>query len=221
MNEQASRAGAAEAEAEDPSAGKWTRRVKELVRFLALVGLLLAARGSLIDHYTVPSESMEPTIQIGDRILVNKLAYGLRIPLTYTYIASHTGPARGDVVILGSPVDGRTLVKRVVGVPGDELSVRGGHIFLAGQPIADQPAPGQAKDERLEQLGEHLHLVRYGPGGKNWGPKKLPEDHYLVMGDNRSNSLDGRYFGLVPSGSIVGKAERVYWRDGGFSWVDL
>ena len=95
---------------------------------LILIFVVSSARSTLADHYSVPSESMRPTIEIGDRILVNKLAFGLRIPFTSFYAVQFAHPERGDVVILESPADGRTLVKRVMGLPGDEIEVRNGRV---------------------------------------------------------------------------------------------
>ena len=161
-----------------------------------------SARSSLADHYTVPTGSMEPTIQVGDRILVNKLAFGLRVPFSTTYLTAFDAPQRGDVVVLQSPVDDRTLVKRVVGLPGEIIEVRQGHVFVDGRALAEG------------------HEVVYGPG-RDFGPERIPDGRVLVLGDNRPNSLDGRYFGLVDAERIYGRAERVYFRGSGFAWERL
>ena len=179
-------------------------RLKDLAGIVALVAGVLSARSSLADHYTVPTGSMVPNIHIGDRVLVNKAAYGIRIPLTHSYLVRYDKPARDQIVVFPSPVDGRTLIKRVVGVPGDLIQVTNGRIVLNGAPLK-QPYPLGLTDG----------------GGPDFGPKKIPEGQYLMMGDNRGNSLDGRVFGLVPERTILGKAFRVYFRDGGFVWQTL
>jgi signal peptidase I len=182
---------------------KHKKRLRDVASFAALVLVVSSARASLADHYRVPSESMRPTIEIGDRILVNKLAFGLRIPFTSIYAAHFSKPERGDVVILESPADGSTLVKRVMGLPGDRIEVKDGRVLVGGEPIA---------------LEEHLPLAH---GGRNFGPLVIPDQQYLVLGDNRDDSFDGRYFGLVDEDALRGKAERIYYSEGRFTWEDL
>jgi signal peptidase I len=187
------------------------RIVRELVVLAAFVLVLLSARSTLADHYRVPSGSMEPTIEVDDRILVNKAAYGLRVPFTSTYVARFGGPAIGDVVVLDSPEEDKVLLKRVVGVPGTTVEVRGGRVLLDGKlsPVEHHP------DGLHEQLGVADHAVRLSHGGgPDWGPVAIPEGRYLVMGDNRGDSRDGRFFGLVMREAILGRAMGVYWRSG-------
>lgn len=180
----------------------WLKHLRSVGSVVALIMVITSARSTLADHYTVPTGSMEPTIHVGDRILVNKLAFGLRLPFTSTYLADFGGPKRGDIVVLQSPVDDRTLVKRVVGLPGETIEVRQGRVYVDGERVAEE------------------HDVVYGPG-RDFGPEPIPSGHFLVLGDNRPNSLDGRYFGVVDKKKVYGKAERVYFRDSGFTWEDL
>ena len=182
---------------------KTRKRLKEAASFAILVLVVSSARSSLADHYRVPSESMRPTIEIGDRILVNKLAYGLRIPFTSIYAVRFDEPQRGDVVILESPADGRTLVKRMMGLPGDLIEVRDGRVLVGGKPVA---------------IDDKLPLAH---GGKDFGPITIPDHKYLVLGDNRDESFDGRYFGLVDEDALRGRAERIYFSHGGFTWGEL
>lgn len=192
--------------------------LKDAVRLLAVVGVVLGARASLADHYYVPSGSMEPTVAIGDRLLVNKLAYGLRVPGTEIPLWSVGDPARGDVAVFTSPETGDILVKRVIAVPGDEVTVRDGHLILNGAevPVADEaPAvPGQV--ERLPGRSHTLSL--HAGGGPDYGPQRVPAGRYLMMGDNRGNSHDGRSFGLVPRERFVGRVEGLYVHQGRLGW---
>ncbi len=181
-----------------------------------LVLAVLGARASFADHYYVPSGSMLPTVHIGDHLIVNKLAYGLRVPGTEDYLWEFNGPREGDVVVLESPQDGTTLLKRVVAIPGDTVEVRGGKLTINGQPVSI----ADGKKGLVETLGAHAHPIRltYG-GGPIYGPTKLGKDQYLVMGDNRGESHDGRAFGLVTRESILGRAIAIYWRTHhGFTW---
>lgn len=187
------------------------RIMRELVMLAAFVLVLLSARSTLADHYRVPSGSMEPTIEVGDRILVNKAAYGLRVPFTTAYVARFHGPAIGDVVVLDSPEEDKVLLKRVVGVPGTTIEVRGGRVVIDGKlaPVEHRP------DGLHEQLGAADHSLRLTQGGgPDWGPVAIPQGRYLVMGDNRGDSRDGRFFGLVTGEAILGRAMGVYWRAG-------
>ena len=190
---------------------------RDLVSIAAAGAIVLLSRGTLADHYRVPSGSMLPTVEVGDRVLVDKSAYGLRLPLTSTYLIELDAPARGEVVVLESPETGIVLLKRVVGVPGDSVAVRDGQVFIDGRAVP-LLAEGGA---RYEALGARPHPVAIGTGGPDFGPVAVPAGRYLVLGDNRDGSHDGRAFGFVERRAILGRAERVYLRDGGLSWIDL
>lgn len=200
-----------------PVRSKARRIARELLMLAAFALVLMSARSSLADHYSVPTGSMLPTVELDDRIVVNKAAYGLHVPFTSTYVTRFDGPEIGDVVVLDSPEAAKVLLKRVVGVPGTRVEVRGGRIF-----IDDQPAPvEQRAGELYERLGGILHQVRLTRGGgPDYGPVAIPEGRYLVMGDNRGDSHDGRSFGLVSREAILGRAMGVFWR-GGPTWDAL
>jgi signal peptidase I len=190
--------------------------LREVVFLTVLVMVVLSARASLADHYYVPSGSMRPTVEEGDHLVVNKLAYGLRIPRTNVYVVPRSGPRRGEVVVLSSPQDGTVLLKRVVAIPGDEIRVdSSGRLHLNGQPVEVL----QEDDSWYERLGESPHTVRLTSRPlEPYGPQKVPEDQYLVLGDNRGESQDGRNFGLVHRNAVLGRAIAIYWR-GGLTWL--
>jgi len=187
------------------------RIARELLAIAVFALVLMSARSSLADHYLVPSGSMQPSVEIDDHILVNKAAYGLRVPFSRAYVARFGGPAVGDVVVLDAPDEDKVLLKRVVGVPGTRVEVRGGRVRIDGQlaPVAQR---GDGLHEQLGGADHALWLTR--DGGPDWGPVTIPEDRYLVMGDNRGDSRDGRFFGLVTREAILGRAVGVFWRSG-------
>ena len=161
---------------------------------------------------------MIPTVHIEDRIIVNKAAYGIRIPFTGLYVVNFQEPAPGEVVVLESPEDDKILLKRVVAGPGDLIAVRQGRLWLNSVPV-----PIEARsDGEYERLGASVHAIqRTGEGGPDFGPVQIPTDLFLVLGDNRGDSRDGRSFGLVQRSKILGRAMGVYMRDGGFIWQPL
>ena len=188
------------------------RIVREILSLVFFCTLLLAARSSLADHYRIPTGSMQPAVQVGDRVLVSKAAYDLRVPFT-DWVAVTTGtPERGDVVILDSPDSEIRLLKRIVAVAGDRVAVRDGKVLLNGEPV---PMRGQ-----WEQLGTEHKLGDSG-AGPDFGPELVPPGEYLVLGDDRGNSRDGRVFGFVRRSAIRGRAARVYYGNGGLTWRDL
>jgi signal peptidase I len=183
---------------------KYRRIAREIISTgLVLLGIL-AARSSLADHYVVPSGSMEPALVSGDRVVVDKRAYGLRIPFTLVRVWSGDPAARGDVVIVDEPVDGTRLIKRVAAVGGDFVEVRDGVVLVNGQ-----------------ELDESWRNLRSG-GGPELEPMLVPPGEVLLLGDNRGNSRDGRVFGLVRERELYGKAAAIYWRSAdGFTWLGL
>lgn len=194
---------------------RWIREVFSIAGF-ALA--LFAARSVLADHYYVPTGSMIPSVEIGDRLFVNKLAYALRIPFSDLVLAKRSGPERGDVVVLRSPENGITLLKRVAAIPGDEVAVTDGRLWINGQSV---PISRAGRD-LIEQLGSSAHPVRITlGGGPNYGPVRLGAEQYLMLGDNRGESHDGRAFGLVERKAILGKALGVWMRDGHPGWHSL
>lgn len=208
------------------------RAIWEYIWTLGLMALVVfSCRSSLADWYEVPSGSMLPTIQLGDRIFVNKLAYDLRMPFAGTFIpftnvripyvklATLGTPKRGDIVVFIYPEDNRTdYVKRLVGLPGDRIEVRNDILSVNGEAMGRVPEdqallpPGAEVDEgsRLyrETLSgvEHFVFERYTD---DFGPVVVPEGHYFMMGDNRDNSSDSRVWGFVPEENLRGRALRV------------
>ena len=194
------------------------RTLRSFLTPLLTMAAMLAARASLADHYTVPSGSMEPTVQVGDHVCVDKLAYGLRLPVSHSYVVERDGPARGDVVVLTSPADGEVLLKRIAAIPGDEVSVHEGRLTINGIEVPVE----ERQHGVVEQLGAHRHElgVDYG-GGPDLASTRVPARRYLVLGDNRGNSRDGRYFGWVERSAILGRASAVCVREGWPVWRPL
>jgi len=192
----------------------WIR--SELPSLVLLIMGVLAFRSSFADHYYVPSGSMENTLFSGDRVLVSKSAYGLRVPFTKIELFDGGTVERGDVVIFDSPRDGTRLIKRIVGIGGDRIEIKGGHLHVNGNSAAH--GVGSA-----EIIGNKLVGINLDHGG---GPDinrlVIPRGMLLAVGDHRGQSLDGRFFGLVSDSEIYGKALGVYRRrDEGFVWRPL
>lgn len=196
------------------------------VSFGVALAVLTPLRSAVADWNDVPSGSMEPTILPGDRIWVNKLAYGLRVPLTYRWVIQWDEPAPGEIVVLHSPADGQRLVKRLIAGPGDTVAMINNVLIINGRPLAYSSLPESALEEvprsvqtgrrfAQERLGDRSHAVAAIPslapaaGRRNFGPVTVPEGHYFVMGDNRDNSADSRHFGFVPRHRIVGRSSAV------------
>ena len=202
-----------------PTVSSRPRRIlRELTSVLIAATVALVARSSLADHYVVPSGSMLPTVQLEDHVIVSKLAYGVHVPLVPGYVARFGGPTRGDVVVLTAPDTGIVLLKRVVGLPGDRIRVRDGELEVNGLAIPVEERNGLPY-EALEVPPHALGLE--AGGGPDFGPQTLPADGYLVMGDNRGNSRDGRDFGLVSRDAILGRVKGVVLRGGRFTWIRL
>jgi signal peptidase I len=188
---------------------------------LVFLSLMFVFRSAVADWNDVPSGSMQPTIEIGDRILVNKMAYDLRLPFTAVSLVKRADPQRGDIVIFLSEAADNRLVKRVVGVPGDVVAMQHNVLSINGEQLAyHQPAEAlqasSATDEGSqllsEQLGGITHTVKLAPfatGRDSFAPVRVPQGHYLVLGDNRDNSADSRVIGFVPRNEIVGRAGKV------------
>lgn len=196
------------------------KRFGRILRELVFVGMLalalFAARSSLADHYVVPTSSMEYTLMPGDRVLVNKLAFGFRVPFMGWKITDGTRPARGEVVVFDSPETGKRLIKRVVAIGGDTVEVRNDHLVLNGRSTV---IPG---DEWAERIGDREIELNLSNGGGAPYEKTIPPGHVLVMGDYRGNSHDGRFFGVIPEEEIYGRAVAVFLRSGeGFVWLPL
>jgi signal peptidase I len=181
---------------------------------LVVVIALTCIRSAVADWNDVPTGSMNPSILEGDRILVNKLAYDLKVPYTTWRLARWSAPQRGDIVVFNSPADGTRLVKRVIGLPGDVLELRNDRLFLNGRPAEYQfdDAPAAAKivgRESADGLSHPMQILPATRAMRSFGPLTVPQGQYFMMGDNRDVSFDSRYFGTVPMDHILGKAPAV------------
>jgi signal peptidase I len=191
---------------------------RDFAGLLAASAVTFAARASFADHYEVPSGSMEPTVDVGDQVCVEKVAYGLRVPLSNWYAIHAAGPSRGDVVVLSSPTDNQVLLKRIVAVPGDVVAVSSGRVSIDGVPARVEERDGGL----VEHLGGRAHAIDTTVGGgPEFGPTLVPDGKYLVLGDNRGNSRDGRSFGWVDRDAILGRALAVCLHDGRPTWKGL
>ena len=178
-----------------------------------VLGLVLLLRSFVVEPFQIPSQSMLPTLKVGDFILVSKSTYGIRLPVVRTKLVDISSPKRGDVMVFFPPHEDRYFIKRVVGLPGDKVQVLNGVLYINGEQMEQVLVPEEATSARSVVMTENLvgsqHLIQ-----KRISPTRLsqsytsivPDGHYFMMGDNRDNSSDSRVWGPVPEERIVGKA---------------
>jgi signal peptidase I len=203
-------------------------------------------RSFLFEPFKIPSGSMIPTLLVGDLILVNKFTYGLRLPVVNTKLTEGTPPARGDVMVFRyPPKPSLDYIKRVVGVPGDEVAYLNKQLTINGKPVPRQPLPDFFDEDAMRysrQFQESIDTRTYRvlndedrpafiPGAEDFPFKdncrysvegvvcKVPPGHYFMMGDNRDNSLDSRYWGFVPDRNIVGRAFFIWMNFGNLTRI--
>ena len=190
----------------------------EIRIFVLMILVVSSLRSVLADWNDVPTGSMKPTIQEGDRVVVNKLAYDLKVPFTTINLYKWGNPQRGDIVVFFSPVDGTRLVKRVVAIPGDKIEMRENQLFVNGQPAkqspiaivgSDETGPAYVLEEDLTGHNHQMMVTPEIPAVRSFGPVEVPQGHYFVLGDNRDNSNDSRFIGFIERRRIVGEAVAV------------
>jgi signal peptidase I len=187
---------------------------REYRGFALFIFLMIIFRSALADWNVVPTGSMKPTILEGDRILVNKLAYDFKIPLTHISIYRFADPKRGDIVIFDSKLADTRLVKRVIGLPGDTVEMRDNRLTI-NDIDAQYFAVGHTDEaifaiESYLGMSHRVELARIGGSRlSTFGPVKVPKDRYLVLGDNRDNSADSRVYGFIPRDEIIGNARTI------------
>ena len=207
---------------------KWNKRITIFYRswcFSFIIAMLIATsfKSAIADWNDIPTGSMIPTILIGDRVLVNKLAYDLKIPYTTFHLAQWANPKRGDIVVFYSPEDGKRLIKRVIGIPGDTVAMDQNRLYINGQfvkyehlnqEVVDQLDPEQQRShvffkENLPGKQHAIMLSQTKPSLNTFAPIKIPNGQYFMLGDNRDNSGDSRFFGFVERKRIVGRSTKV------------
>lgn len=192
--------------------------------FFPVLLVVLVVRSFIVEPFQIPSGSMRPTLKVGDFILVNKYAYGLRLPVINTKFLDVSEPERGDVMVFRFPKEPSVnFIKRVVGLPGDHIRYEGKQLYVNGEPVAKslvEKGPDASPRQLLlgETLGDAQHAIYNNPldPGPQMREVEVPEGHYFMMGDNRDHSNDSRYWGFVPEENIVGRAFAVWMHwDGG------
>jgi signal peptidase I len=206
---------------------------KILVVSVLLFGLI---RTFFVEAFKIPSGSMERTLQVGDFLLVNKLVYGAEVPFTHKRLPRLREPQRGDVIVFEYPEDPtKNFVKRLVGVPGDTVQMRDGSLIRNGRLVTERyvehtepdmdPAPEDFRWQRDYVVRSAEASTGYHPSRNNWGPLVVPKGNYFVLGDNRDNSLDSRYWGFVPDSLVKGRPFVIYYSyspdssDRSFAWL--
>jgi len=193
-----------------------------ILSFALFFGVVAPLKSAIVDWNWVPTGSMKPTIVEGDLVLVNKLAYDLKIPFTTTRLSEWANPVRGDIAVFFSPKDGVRMVKRVIGVPGDTIELRNEVLYLNGQPqrYSVQSSAPFVRDvfedqnpliaiEHMDSSDHYVMVLPSKPAMRSFGPFVITPNNYFMMGDSRDNSFDSRYFGLVSRDLIVGRASTV------------
>jgi signal peptidase I len=202
------------------STGRWMWEWTKAI--CTAIVLFVGIRTFVVEAYKIPTGSMEGTLLVGDFLLVNKAVFGAEVPLTHARLPAWTHPGRGDVVVFLPPHDpARNYVKRVVGLPGDTLSMRDKVLYRNGRPVPEPYArhvdplsdPGEPRMmwQRDFYLGSLRERRRYRPTRDNWGPLVVPPGKLFALGDNRDNSEDSRYWGFLRQDAVKGRPILVYY----------
>ncbi|MFW5734307.1 MAG: signal peptidase I [Oceanidesulfovibrio sp.] len=184
---------------------RWQKMLKEYTEAIVIAFILaMIIRAFFVQAFKIPSGSMLETLQIGDHLLVSKLVYGIKVPFTNIEVVEFSKPERGDIVVFPFPVNpSQDFIKRIVGLPGETVEIRDKDVYINGEKLDE--AYVQHTDSRV------LDSPR-----DNMEPRTVPEGEYFVMGDNRDESHDSRFWGFVKEDTIKGKAWIIYW-----SWKGL
>jgi len=192
---------------------------REWLRPLALAAaVVFPLKSSLAEWNYIPSASMAPSLVPGDLVWVNKLAYDLKVPFTTWHLAEWGDPRRGEVAVFYSPADGTRLVKRVIGLPGDAIESRQDRLYVNGAPVAYTPSSAGREisgagvivaEENLPGRTHPVMIQLRRPALRTFGPVRVPPGCYFMLGDNRDDSHDSRYFGCVPRQRIIGRTATV------------
>jgi signal peptidase I len=202
------------------STGRWLWEWVKSISVAILIFLVL--RTFVVESFRISSGSMETTLLAGDLLLVNKAVYGAEVPFTPIHLPGFEAPQRGDIVVLEPPFDGweAPYVKRIAATPGDEIAMRRGELYVNGERQSEEYVQHVAADRDVydpmfewqrRHLAQGVDAETYRPSRDNWGPLRVPEGEYFVMGDNRDNSEDSRYWGFVPRGLIKGRPLIIYY----------
>jgi len=200
--------------------------------FFPVFLIVLLLRSFLVEPFRIPSGSMMPTLLIGDFVLVNKYDYGIRLPVLNLKIIENGTPERGDIIVFRYPEDPSVpYIKRVVGVPGDRVEYRDKVLYINGEEMPHEPSAAYAGPEAVlvgnleqrERLGTVEHSILVDPRRPDREfSSTVPEHHYFVLGDNRDNSRDSRFWGFVPDRNLIGRAFMIWmnwdWKSGGIAW---
>ena len=200
------------------------KKMLEWVRAVAwALGIWLVLSTFLVQAYFIPSPSMENTLLVGDVLFVNKFLYGAKVPLLDAHLPAVREPRHGDIVVFISPIEDSTLVKRLIGLPGDTLEMRTGVLYRNGRALEEPSAQSLEPENRLDPVTRSemrtLHLPHYigaDPAGylpdvHDWGPLRVPRDSLWMMGDNRDHSRDSRFWGFVPRKNVRGTPIIIYY----------
>lgn len=187
--------------------------------FIIFILLMSVFRSSFADWNSVPTGSMKPTIVEGDRIIINKLAYDLQFPFSNISLAKLDDPIRGDIIVFNSKVSNKRLVKRVVGVPGDTVAMHNNELIINGEVLqyssqtkATKPNLASGYRQQIENLLGVKHSIMVSnrsTAASSFLAVTVPDNSYLVLGDNRDNSADSRYIGFIPRSEIIGRSNSV------------
>lgn len=185
-----------------PEAAAKSKLRENIEAILIAIVLALFIRTFVVQAFKIPSGSMKPTLLVGDHLLVNKFIYGVKLPFIHTTIIPVSEPERGDIIVFPYPINpDMDFIKRVIGVPGDTIIIKNKKIYINGELFT--PDPGVHTDPNIiPAINSHRD---------NYGPITVPKDKYFVMGDNRDNSYDSRFWGFVDKHDIIGKAFIIYW----------
>jgi signal peptidase I len=193
------------------------------VAFIVVISIFAPIRSVLADYNYIPSGSMKPTLQVGDNVFVNKLAYDLKLPFTIYRLAEWASPENGEIVVFYQPIEKLMMVKRVIGVPGDKISMSDNQLTINGKPlkykIEEADKDLSATEKKLcmfysEELNGKQHSIMempFSPSIQSFPEISVPEGKYFVMGDNRDNSNDSRFWGFVDRSEIAGRVEMILW----------